>query len=88
MQQPIRVVVLEITLDPFGTQLALIDRKVFPGFKADHFFVMDFELNATLDAAETAVRFDEPVRLMLRQPTTGRFIIEMRPVLLNQFLLG
>ena len=79
------MIILQITFDTFGAQFTLIDWKIVPGFKPDHTFVMDFELDTALHTTETAVGFDQPIWLSVCLPTIWRFIIQMRSKLVNQF---
>src|SRR5205823_1759897 len=58
-------------LDAFGAELALIDRKFFPRLEANDAIIFNFELNAALHTAETAVRFYELVGFD-RFPAGGR----------------
>mgnify|MGYP006080073953 CR=1 FL=1 len=52
------MLVLHVALNAFRAELALVDREVFAWFEADYFVVLDLEIDAALDAAETAVRLD------------------------------
>src|SRR5262249_30727019 len=56
---------------------AVIDRKLFPGFKTDGLVFFDVELDPALDATKATVRFDELVR-RLTMPSTFRFIVQLR----------
>ncbi len=81
------MIVLEVTFHSFGTKLALVDREFFPGFKANHPFIMDFELNATLHTAKAAVGLDEAVRHFARLPAAGWLIIQVWTILLDETML-
>jgi hypothetical protein len=63
MEQPIRVVVLEIAFDPFGAELALVKWEFQPRLHADDGIVLDLELETALLAAEAAVGLDQGIRL-------------------------
>jgi hypothetical protein len=65
------MIVLQVALHAFGTQLALVDRELFPRLEADYLVVFDLELDAALDATKAAMRFHELVRLA-RIPTARR----------------
>ena len=54
---------LQVAFHAFGTELASVEGELVPGFKADDFVVFDFELDAALLAAKTAVGLNEFVRL-------------------------
>src|SRR5262249_344932 len=81
-QQPVRVAALQVTLDPFGTQHATIDREVLPGLKPDHGVVLDLELDAALHAAETAMRLDESIRRRAPLPPPWGPVVDISTVLL------
>src|SRR5215831_11893643 len=66
--QAVRMLVLQISLDAFGAETPLIERKIFPGFEADYFVVLDLELDAALLAAKTAVRLHDAVGFVFGIP--------------------
>src|SRR4029079_6467978 len=77
--ETIRMLVLHIALHALGAELAAVEGEIFPGLEADHLVRLDLELDATLLAAEAAVRLDEPVYFTDRRPATGRSVARMRP---------
>ena len=81
-QQAVRMAALQVALDPFGTEHAAVHRKLLPGLKTDHPIVFDFELDATLHAAEAAMGLDQTVR-HLAFPAYGG-LVEMRTILRYQ----
>ena len=87
-QDAVGVIVLQVAFDPLGTQLALIDRKIVPGLKADNPFVVDLELNAALHPAEAAVGFYQTVRLGLGVPAARRLVVQVGAKLFDQFVFG
>src|SRR5262249_10451673 len=63
---------LKITLNAFWAKHATIEGKIFPRLKSNHHVIFNFQLNATLLAAKTAMRFDQPIRLDTSlQPNTA-----------------
>jgi hypothetical protein len=81
MQQPVGMIVLEVTLNAFGAKPALVVRELFPGLETDDLVVFDQELDAALHPAEAAMRLDNLVRLVAAGITLARRIIQMRPEL-------
>lgn len=81
MQQPVGMIVLEVTLNAFGAKPALVVRELFPGLETDDLVVFDQELDAALHPAEAAMRLDNLVRLVAAGITLVRRIIQMRPEL-------
>src|SRR5947209_9313214 len=78
------MLVLHVALDPLGAETALIERKFFPGLKADHPVVFHLELNAALLPAEAAVRLDDMVRFNFRVPAARGNPVQSRPELRDQ----
>jgi hypothetical protein len=81
------MVVLEIALDAFGTELSLVHGKILPRLEAHHMIVFDLELNAALHTAETAVSFDQPIGWRIRL-AADRHRFGMRTVARNQNFFG
>src|SRR5688572_32802936 len=52
---------LQVAFHSLGTKHALIEGKLLPRLEADHLVVLDFELNAALLAAKTAMRLDKAI---------------------------
>jgi hypothetical protein len=69
--QTIRMFVLHVALDAFGTELSSIEREIFPGLQANNLVRPHAELNAPLLAAEATVRFHELVVLAGIRPASG-----------------
>src|SRR6185436_2367502 len=64
---------LQVALDPFGTELALVERKLHPGLEANDLLVLDEEGDSTLLAAEAAMRIHGAIRDGARvEPRPGR----------------
>ena len=81
------MIVLQVALYPFGTELSLIHRKIIPGLEADHVIVPDFELNAALHATKAAVRLDQ--MLGSAGPVSAyHHRVRMRAVTLDQSFFG
>src|SRR4029078_3684218 len=80
---------LHVTLHAFRAEHPPVERKLLPWFKSNHLVVPDFELNPTLLAAETTVRLNELLRgiLCFALPSAGRFVIQMRPIAVDQSLI-
>ena len=78
---------MQVTLDPLGTKLALVARKLFPGFKPDHLLIFDLELNPTLDPAKATMGFDELIGFP-RFPPAHRRIARRRTVASDVFFFG
>ena len=87
MQQPVRVVALEVALDTLRAQLALVEREVVPGFEPHNRVVVDLQLDPALLATEAAVRLDDPVDLEPGVPTARRGLVQVRAEPRNQFLV-
>ena len=54
---------LQVPLDAFGAELALVEGEVVPGFESDDLVVVDLQFDAALLAAEAAVGLDDLVDL-------------------------
>jgi hypothetical protein len=78
------VAALQVALDAFRAELALVEREVVPGFEADHFVVVHLQLDAALLTTETAVRVDDTIDLDTRVPSTGRRLVQVRTVAFDQ----
>src|SRR5687768_14063596 len=76
---------LQIALHTLGAKHSPIDRKVFPWLEAGHLVIFDFELNSTLHTTETAMGFHQTVWLLARSPASGRHVVEMGTISLDQF---
>ena len=83
MQQPVGMLVLHVTLHALGTELSLIERKIFPRLEADNLVVLDLQVNAALLAAKAAVRCYQFVGLALILPAAGRRPLRRRAELSN-----
>ena len=88
IKQPVGVVVLEITLNPFRTETAFVEREFFPRFKTDHLVVFDQELDAALHPAETAMRLDDLIWLVASGVSFARGIVKVRAKQVDQRFFG
>jgi len=79
---------LQVTLDALGAEHAAIKRKVLPGFESNQAIVADFELNAALLSAETAVRLHQLLARFVRfaLPSARRLVVQVRTESCAQFL--
>jgi hypothetical protein len=50
---------LQVALDTLRTQHSVVERKLFPGLKANHLIAANLELYSALLAAKTAMRFHQ-----------------------------
>jgi hypothetical protein len=82
------VAALQVALDALRAELALVEREVVPGLEADHLVVVDLQLDAALLTAEAAVRVDDAIDLDARVPSTGRRLVEVRAVAVDQLGIG
>jgi hypothetical protein len=48
---------LHVALDTLWTEHSVVERELFPGFKANHLIAANLELYPALLAAKTAMRF-------------------------------
>ena len=77
------MLVLKVPLDPFGTEHAVVHRKLLPRFETDNFVVLHFELNSALHTAEAAVGFHELIRLLVL-PAARWLIVQVRPEFIDE----
>ena len=78
-KQPVRVVVLQVTLNAFRAEASLVEGELFPGFEADDLVALDHQLDAALHPAETAMGFDDLVRFVPSGKAFARRIVKVRP---------
>jgi hypothetical protein len=52
---------LHVTLNTLRTEHSAVERKLFPGFKANHLIAANFELYPALLAAKTTMRFHQTI---------------------------
>ena len=88
VEEPVGVVALQVALDALGAELALVERELVPRLEADDLVVLHLQLDAALLPAEAAVRLHRAVRVDARVPPTRRRLVEVRPVPVDQFLVG
>jgi hypothetical protein len=82
-QQPVGVRALQVAFHALGAQLAMVERKVHPWLEADHLVVLHQQLDATLLAAEAAVRLDGAIRRAARVKPLATGAAEVRAELLD-----
>ena len=50
---------LQVALYALGAKHAMVERKIFPGFKPDDLILSNLQLNAALLSAEAAMSLDQ-----------------------------
>ena len=82
IEQPVRMVRLQITLHALGAKHPAVEREVLPRLEADHAVLANLELNAALLAAEAAVRLHQLLGAVARLvlPAAGRRVVQVRAV--------
>ena len=86
IKQPVRMVVLEIALNPLGAEPTLVERELLPGLEPDHLVVFDQELDPALHPAKAAMGLDHLIRLVPSGNAFCGWKIQRRPVLGDQFV--
>jgi hypothetical protein len=64
LQQPVRVIILEIPLYPFWTEPSLVKREFLPRIKANDSVILNHELDAALHPTKTTVSCDYAIRFV------------------------
>jgi len=78
------MLVLHVPLHAFGTEAALVEWELFPGFKPNHTIVLHLELNAALLATKTTMSFHQAVGYYVGTPSRDRNPVERRSELMNE----
>jgi hypothetical protein len=88
IQQPVRMVSLEIPPYALGAQHAAVKWKLFPGLKADNLIAANLQLDAALLPTETAMSLYHAVNRLTGHitPAARRSVVEVRPELILKLL--
>ena len=88
IEQPVRMVTLQVALDALGAQHSAVERKLLPGLETDDVVVAHFELNSALLAAEAAMGLHQFFGLVagISLPASLRHVVQMRAVAAGQLV--
>src|SRR5438128_7346430 len=77
MQQPIRMMNLQISSDAFGTEAAFVNWKIVSWLDADHMIVFDQEIHPALHGAVRTMGRHNTIDHSIRAPAVIRCIMQM-----------
>src|SRR6185503_17205329 len=83
VQQPIRVMNLQVGRDSFGTETALVDREVITRLEPDDMVFFNQQVQTALDRAVRAVGRHNTVDSPVRAPAIPRLVVQVRAEFFN-----